>query len=257
MSGNGLQQTLEEECLLEGDGKSLVVHVRRSSGLPSEDCRATLIDISRSGVKLSTDDCLLIGEDVSLTFDVSDTNLASPIPAKVRWSQPVDGKTWRIGCAFAPPLSEDTLASLASDGHLQRRQDPRRPISREAEVRWEGTARSIPVEMVDASTGGFCFRSDQDGQDSGRLALQLDSDSDSPTIVRARVQWKQDADDGCLFGCEFASSGDRATFWTVLKPRIPQQQQPEIEPARQVRSLRLAWLVIALIASFVAMLLLR
>ncbi len=256
MSGNGFQQTLEEECLREGDDKSLVVHVQRSSGLPSDECRADLIDISRSGVKLSTDDCLLIGEDVFLTFDVPNTNLGSSVPAKVCWSQPVDGTTWRIGCAFDPPLSEDTLASLASDGHLQRRQDPRLPITMKAEVRWEGIADSISVEMIDASTGGFCFRSSQDGPDGGRLALHLNSDSDHPVLVRARVQWKQETDDGCLFGCEFASSGDRAAFRTVFRPSTI-LQQPEIDPTPQERRLHPAWMVIAFAASLLGLALLR
>ena len=256
MNGNGLRQTPRAECLHKDDEKTLVVRVRRSSQIPSDDCHATLIDISRGGVKLSTDDCLVIGEDVSLTLEVSDLNLGSSFPANVRWLQPVDDTTWRVGCAFNPPLPEGTLASLASNGHVQRRQYPRDPLSTEAKVRWEGTSHGIPVQMVDVSAGGFCFRSGQDHQDVGRLALQLNSDSDSPALVRARVLWKLDTDDGCLFGCEFASSEDRAAFWSDLESTTS-RQQAGIDAPGQRRDLRLASLVITFLISLLTLLLLR
>jgi hypothetical protein len=228
--------------------------VRRLSGLPSGDIPATIIDLSRSGVRLSTGDCLRIGEDLSLTLEVFDSNPARSFPAKVCWTQLTDAAAWRVGCAFDPPLSDATIAGLASGGHMERRQDDRRPVSLQAKLRWEATSQSIPVQIVDVSTGGFCFRSDRNGQDSRRLALQLDSDADAPLLVRAKVQWKQNTDDGCLYGCEFTASRDRAVFYDHLQSVAPLEQL-KAEAARRARSLRLAVLTIIFIASFLALLL--
>lgn len=254
MSASGLQQTPREKRCAAGDGESLTVRVRRRSGLPSEDTPATIIDISHSGVKLSVKDCLLIGEDVSLILDVADVNSASSFPAKVCWTQPVDDTTWRVGCLFDPPLSDATVTSLASGGHMQRRQDYRKPIHLEAKVRWESTSQIIPIQMVDVSTSGFCFQSDQNGKETPRLALQLDSDADAPLSVRAKVQWKRNTDDGCLYGCEFAAPEDRAAFDTYLRSLAPAERS---EAKQRTRGLRLALLTIIFCGSLLALLLVR
>lgn len=256
MSGNRLQETPREKRCPAGNGESLTVRVRHRSGLPSEDTPATISDISRSGVKLSIKGCLLIGEDLSLTLDVFDSNPPFSFPAKVCWTQPVDDTTWRVGCSFDPPLSDATLSSLASGGHLQRRQDYREPLSLDAKVRWEATSQSIPVQMVDVSAGGFCFRSDQNGKDSPRLVLQLDSDADAPLLLRAKVLWKRNTDDGCLYGCEFATREGRAAFDTHLRSAVSVEQAgTEADPHGQ--SLRLALLTIIFIGSLLALLLVR
>lgn len=256
MSGNETQQAVREKRCQVSSGKTLTVSVRRRSELPSEETSAAIIDISRSGIKLSIDDCLLIGEDLSLTLEVPDSSLAYSFPAKVRWTQPVDDATWRVGCSLDPPLSEETVDSLASRGYLQRRQDQREPVSLDASVRWETTSQSIPVQMLDVSAGGFCFQSDRNGKDSPRLVLQLNSDADAALMVRAKVLWKQDADEGCLYGCEFAATENRAVLDTYLRSMDSvEQARAEANPHR--RGLRLAVLTVIFIGALLALQLVR
>jgi hypothetical protein len=68
-------------------------------------------NLSQGGVGLNAPQALDIGLEVSINFRTHDKEVKT-IPAKIVFCRLEVDQSWRIGCAFLRPISQDTLDSL-------------------------------------------------------------------------------------------------------------------------------------------------
>lgn len=200
------QSTQREPRHWVADGQTTTVMVKRGSGSNSEAFPAKLLDLSRNGVKLSAPSCIRFGEAVSLNLAIQELDLVLNVSAEVCWTRPTEGGAWLIGCSFQPELPQDTLDILAASGQLERRNEPRRPISFQATVRWNSDKIVAPVALIDWSQSGFCMLTAQVGTAGQEVALYLDKlvqPDRTPVSIAAKAQWAFKVADIHLVGCAF------------------------------------------------------
>ncbi len=117
---------------------------------------AQVINVSRSGMLLETNDELHVGE--SLTFDVSDRNHRLTVSGEVRWIRLRDndtGGTYRAGFRFARILSHDARgvwARLVAESG-----ETGLPVGHRPEITSAGSGR-VPLLTILAPEDGTVVR---------------------------------------------------------------------------------------------------
>ncbi len=215
-------------------GKLVKVTVERCSEPDSPETEVELLDISRSGVKLSASINLPINENLRVNLEIPESNVKMSLPAQVSWSRPQEDDQWRFGCQFSPSLAEDTLAELAAGGFLQRREDPREEVEIEATIRWEGTDKSIPMRITDISSGGFCMACFDAAVIGSRFLLEITDPSGHTDQIPARVQWQREGEKGSLTGKSMFFLG--CMFLDHQGYRMLLESLPKDEAARPVEN---------------------
>jgi hypothetical protein len=229
----------------------LAVRVERAAGLPPVEAGVKLVDISREGVKLLASSRLHIHETVTIRIEVPEVRRDFSLPARVCWSHPAKGESWRLGCTFTQDLHEDVLDQLAVLGYIERRKDPRQTVDAEAWAVWELAEQGFPVRIVSLSPGGFCICCPQAGKIGARLLLEFGNGEDRPVRIHGRAVWQATADGYCLMGCALASRGDYELLCSSVKPALdsrpfgrtwnmPSRSKAETGSARSRPALKLA-----------------
>jgi hypothetical protein len=197
-------------------GQSIAVTVERSDDVEPQLIDGELIDVSRSGLKLSMSDAPAVREAVVVRLSVPEIDLDLRIDAKVCWSQPAPRDRWYMGCALNPKLPEQVLTKLAIAGYLQRRQDERHAIDLAVRMRCEGTQTVAPAQLLDYSLGGLRLSSPQSAELGQRLLLELDQGPNCREQVVARTVWELSTKNGHEIGCTFVNKDGFRAFREFL-----------------------------------------
>jgi hypothetical protein len=204
-------------------GRSGTVMIERHQKRGANRVHGRLVDLSRGGVKISVDCCIPFDETVTLTAEFPEIHFEFHVLADVRWSRQGDGDTWLIGCCFKPGLPDETVERLSNEGYLERRCNPRYPISCDAEAQWELSDESVPVRIADFSAEGFCIVSPRVGKTGQQFQLELKDSDGEPVRVAARMCWQSNAEDGYLVGAEFLNRSDSHRLWEIAYQTTPNQ----------------------------------
>jgi len=190
--------------------------------------------MSRGGLKLSVPVELAVHEVVQLQVasEVLQMDLAEP--AQIRWiRKDPDSDGWHVGCQIQTAIDEEILEELAERGLLDRRNSARHSVNAEAMAQWELREDSVPVQLLNLSSEGFCLASDQPTNVGSRLKLTLSDENGQPSHeILARSKWQTEFENGYMIGCElsvedifdlvgyFADSPKHEPIATVTRPQF-------------------------------------
>ena len=213
-----------------------VVTVTRSVEGEDRTLPAELVDISQHGVKMRVPVNLRFEEAVQLQIDVAGTELEYHGVASVRHIRSVDEEHWLVGCAIAPPMSDETFSYLATTAGKERRRFRRLPISAEATVRRQAQTEGTAATIHNLSSGGICFSSDAIYEVGERVQLFVDDPDGKQRVVEARICWQIDGADGSIAGCKFSTSNSYAELCACLteQPALISASKAHTEPTSKL-----------------------
>jgi len=202
------------------DSSEAVVTITRADENDQQSLVAELVDVSQHGVKLRVPVNLRFEEALQLEIDVLGTELEYQGVASVRHIRAAidknDDEHWLVGCAIAPPISDETFSYLATTAGKERRRYRRLPIDAEATVRRQAQAEGTVVTLHNLSSGGICFSSDVQYEVGERVQLTIDDTDGEPRVIEVRICWQVDSPDGSIAGCQFSSSNSYAEICACL-----------------------------------------
>lgn len=201
------------------EGRAIKVTVERSGGMPPQEIDAELVDVSLGGVKLRVPACPGMQEAVVLRMAAPEIELDLSVDAEVCWTRPAPDDAWYLGCVLNPKLPEKLLTDLAVNGYVQRRRDPRMPIDLPATMRGEGSLDSVPVRLLDYSTGGFRLTSPHTATTGQRLLLRFGEGQQTSDLVVAKTMWQARTADGHQIGCTFVNRDGHRVFQDFLQTK--------------------------------------
>ena len=185
------------------DRLALEVVVRRHDDDAPLEAEATLIDVSRQGLKLSLSEPLAFDEVVHLEVHCREPDVDFAVTAEVKWlRRNDDAGAWIIGCSVSNRIPDEFFEEIASYGAYNRRAAPRHDMTKQAVVRWEACQKKIPVGIVNLSPGGFCISSPEYAQVGKGLLLELEGSDGKQIQVTAKSKWQLEFESGYLIGCE-------------------------------------------------------
>ena len=126
------------------DTSQAVVTITRNEEPGSPELSATLVDVSQHGTKLRVPVNLRFEEAVHIKIHVKETELEYHGIASVRHIRAVDDEQWVVGCAIAPPMSDETFSFLATTAGKERRRFRRMNIAAQATVRKQAQTEGTP-----------------------------------------------------------------------------------------------------------------
>jgi hypothetical protein len=199
------------------EGRVIKATVERQGGLPPEEIDAELVDVSMGGVKLLVSKCPAMQEAVVLKMVAPEIELDLSVNAEVCWTRPAPGDAWYLGCTLNPKLPEQLLTDLAVKGYVQRRRDPRIPIDLPASMRSEGSLESVPVRLLDYSTGGLRLAAPHTAATGQRLLFRFGEGPNVSDLIVAKTMWQAQTSDGHQIGCTFVNRDGHRIFQDVVR----------------------------------------
>ncbi len=193
-----------------------VVAITRTDKSNQQPLTAELVDVSQFGVKLRVPTNLRFEESLELHIEVVGTEIEYQGVASVRHIRSLDEGHWVVGCAIAPPLTDEAFAHLATTAGKERRQFRRLPIAAEATVRRQAQAEAAPAKLHNLSSGGICFSSGEQFEIGERVQLTVDGNDGEPRVIETRICWQVDSPEGSIAGCQFSSSNSYAELCACL-----------------------------------------
>ena len=170
-----------------------------------ESMKASLLDLSSRGAKLSVADMVPMECDIRLTLEFADPAMDVTTAARTCWSRPSGNDEWWLGCLFDDDLPESALVELCDAGYIERRRDFREDYLLDGAVSWESSRDWSPATLTDVSPGGFSLIADKPPKPETRLLLWLVSPKSETVRVVGNVCWHHQMDDYFKFGCSFAN----------------------------------------------------
>ncbi|MCA9100027.1 MAG: PilZ domain-containing protein [Planctomycetales bacterium] len=196
---------------LGGSNPARVTILRDKNTRPAV-IHGTLDNSSQGGVRLCLDDCLPRGEHATMRVYFDDGTGGRDgqleLDINVCWSRPTEDGKWSVGCDCETELSDGVLAMFADRGQIERRQAARRPTQIVAMARWELSIEERPIEIIDASLGGFCFRAASMGSTGDRLLVRMTTMQGNEAVIPAELCWSARTDSGHVGGCRFVNETD-------------------------------------------------
>ena len=198
------------------------VTVQRRHDRQPRVIQGRLLDLTVSGAKLSIPEPLPVEESLTLLFRFGETGLNFMVEAQVRWSRPGRESLWWLGCSFSPKMDDEYLACLASEGLLDRREEPRRRIQLSAKARWElADSRQYDVRIDDICSGGVRLTAPQGAEPGQRLLLEATGLEGRRLLIPARCQWQIEGDGEFQLGCSFIEATGFARLSEALAADAP------------------------------------
>ncbi len=218
------------------DTSQINVAIKRTGEGNSEPLPAELLDVSQHGAKLRVPVNLRFEEALQLEIDVLDSEIEYRGIASVRHIRAVDDEHWVVGCAIAPPLSDETFSFLATTAGKERRRFRRMNIAAEALVRRQAQAEGVSAALHNLSSGGFCFSSADHYEVGERVQLSLVDNEDNSRVVEARICWQVDSPDGSIAGCQFTSNESYADLCACLteQPVVASRNRGQAAPTSKL-----------------------
>ena len=184
---------------------NLEVTISRTEQSSQPPLKAELLDVSLHGAKLKVPANLRFEEALQLTINVLDSEFSYLGVASVRHIRSFDEDHWVVGCAIAPPLSDEAFSYLATTAGKERRRYRRFEISADAIVRRQAHPGGTPARLHNLSSGGICFSSTDRYEVGEMVQIVVEDKNRASCIVDARVCWNIDRDDGSIAGCQFTT----------------------------------------------------
>lgn len=215
------------------DGLSVSVE---SENWTAHTLAVELIDISRGGAKIKLAEPLEAQDLLSLRLETTEPKRVIEISGQVCWVTPSSRDEYALGCHFTPELPAVVLEEFAADGFIDRRSEPRRDILLVTTAMWQlGNIRSAPGVMIDFSRGGFCLRSQVEGQVGDRVLVRIESASSESHEIPATIRWQSASPDGYILGCEFQNPREFQIVNEMAGERNKRSPQPQTaRPARKL-----------------------
>jgi len=217
-----------------------VVTITRTQECEPQLLSAELVDVSQYGVKLLVPVSLKFEEVLHLKVEILGADLEYLGVASVRHirfaTDKNSGEHWMVGCAIAPPLSDETFAHLATVAGKERRQFRRLPIAAEASVRRQAQADGAAATLHNLSSGGICFSSEVQYKVGESVQITVEDTDGESHVVEASICWQVDGPDGCIAGCQFSSSNSYATICACLieQPTLVSSNQHAAKPTSKL-----------------------
>ncbi|HJN11142.1 MAG TPA: PilZ domain-containing protein [Pirellulaceae bacterium] len=229
------------------DSGDLRILVRRSSASDSNEVLdARPLDVSVSGMKLSTSGPLVFGETIELHFQSTDLDIDFAIDAEVRWIRQGDGdEAWLFGCAFATQLTNDDVDRFATAGGVDRRQWPRSDTKMQTMVQLACNPSPFCATLLDYSATGLRFTSDDAVEPNQPIRILLDDGHGEVLEIRAVSRWKMSYESGYLVGCEVG--GEHRTVFERWRRGLS-KAKPQDSHGRRVLSVKGCVIVAFLLA---------
>ncbi len=186
------------------DATAVTVAIQRSEqDLPPQTITGVAADVSATGMRLALDAMPPKGAAVSIHFQIPEIGVDLMLEGCVRWVQPKDGESWWVGCSLDSRIPSESLAKMAANDIMDRRQDERLPASCKAKAKWELSSDVTEVEVTNYSMGGCAITAENPVTPaSDRMMLIFESEG-SKTQLPVRVIWSRG---GTRFGCAFLSN---------------------------------------------------
>lgn len=196
---------------------------------------AQVIDLSTSGVRLSTGHALHRGDERRFILEAPSLDIRESCRLVVRWVTPGKRNATLAGCELIEHLSDDTLSRLAAAGQLNRRRDERFPISVQGLLSQElSPQEGVAVRVENLSQGGLRLYTPETVQLGQRLLLLLRSDGQRIVRVLVNPVWQMKVQAGYFVGCSFLqSTGYRSVVDVVGIGTDPRAMTGPPETARQ------------------------
>jgi|GEM_PF-2937974 len=231
------------------DPSEVIVTVTRTEDAEHTSFSAKLIDVSQYGTKLQVPVNFRFEESLQLRIEVIDSELEYHGVASVRHIRSAgkagDEESWIVGCAVAPPLSDETFAYLATAAGKERRQFRRLPIAAKATVRRQMQTEGTTAALHNLSSGGFCFSSSEQYEIGECVQLTITDNDGEPRVIESNICWQVESPDGSIAGCQFASSSSYSELCAFLK-ESPEPKSPRSAGGEPTSKLVLAAAVLAM-----------
>jgi tetratricopeptide (TPR) repeat protein len=218
--------------------QSITAHINRKTADHKEKIDGQLLDLSRSGAKVSASVCLQFAEEITLQISVAQLDLQIDLEAKVCWIRPSDSLQWLIGCSFSPPLSDESISQLANCGIIERRQHTRQPVCIAATAKWQLEEETFPVEIRDYSSGGFCIVGPRSAQVDQGVQIFIPKSDTETYKVSGRVRWQMEQDGTYVVGCTYSGSQDFEQLNEAAGKVLESQQKEELAPPKHLHGRR-------------------
>ncbi|MGI9429226.1 MAG: PilZ domain-containing protein [Bythopirellula sp.] len=207
------------------DTNSAQLTITRTEESDKPVLQAELLDISQHGAKLRVPVNLRFEESLQLQIEVRNSTIGYTGVASVRHIRSLDDERWVVGCAIAPPLSDEAFSFLATTAGKERRRFRRLEISANAIVRRQAQPEGAAATLHNLSSGGFCFSSNELYEVGEMVQISVKDPKGKQRIVEARICWHVDSDDGSIAGCKFTSRNSYADVCACLTEQ-PALSQP-------------------------------
>jgi hypothetical protein len=211
-----------------------VVTITRTGGADDEFFTAKLVDVSQHGAKLRVPVNLQFEESLQLNIEILGTELDYRGVASVRHIRSTESESqeesWVVGCAIAPPFTDETFSYLATTAGKERRRFRRLPIAAEATIRRQAQPDGYQATLHNLSSGGFCCSSEVHYEVGERIQLTIDDTKGKSRVIEARICWQVDGPDGSIVGCQFSSRSSYSEICACLT------EQPIAEPRALLNS---------------------
>lgn len=169
---------------------------------PTEMVDATILDVSRNGLKLQAKTGFEFHERVVLEINRKNGSQIC-VAAQVRWVEPqASGKKWVAGCLIASEFPPDYIDEMAESGMLERRASPRQSIQKDAMGRWEMTQKDCDISIVDVSGSGVAILIDEIDSIGKRIRITFSEGMPEEVRMTAKAVWQKPVDGRFLVGCE-------------------------------------------------------
>jgi hypothetical protein len=214
---------------------AIAIRVERDEG---QRCvPGALLELSRSGVRLRVHEPIRHGERIAVALEANGINLRIETEALVCWTQPAQREGWLLCCAFSKSLEDEVISELAVRSIVNRRTESRREISFPADARSELNAEFSAVQVVNCSPYGFGgLASCHLASPGQRLMLRIPAAAtEVPRLVRAKVTWSRQVDQGYALGGAFLTREDCAQVREMISPNSRQQWLKRLRRHRPTR----------------------
>jgi hypothetical protein len=217
-----------------------VVTITRGQECDPQSLSAELVDVSQYGVKLLVPVSLRFEEALQLKVEGLGADLEYQGIASVRHIRSAtDNKSedqWIVGCAIAPPLTDEAIAHLATAVGKEQRRFRRLPIAAEASVRRQAQADGAAAMLHNLSSGGISFSSEVQYDIGERVQITIKDTDGELHVVEASICWQVDGPDGSIAGCQFSSSDCYAKICACLieQPTLVLSNQHEAKPTSKL-----------------------
>lgn len=199
------------------NSEDLTVTFKRTVDNKVEEYEAELLDVSQHGTKLRVPVNLRFEEALQLDIKVKTNDIHYQGVASVRHIRAEDDEEkWVVGCAVAPPISDEAFSFLATTAGKERRRFRRLSIAAEGTVRKQTETEGSPATLHNLSSGGFCFSSPASFESGESVQLMINDLEGKQRVIGAKICWQLDDQDGTIAGCQFVSRESYADLCACL-----------------------------------------
>lgn len=204
MSQVAAHPRVEPRYEIDGElGVTLIIEPNDHRAAPIE-LKATLLNLSASGAKMSVPMALEQDKSVRVKLVVEKLGLTFNLSARVCWAEVAGAEQCIIGCQLSPNIPAGILQNVSQGGKLNRRDQDRRATAIQVGIGRSGGLRiwsREKAELRNYAAGGVCLETTKTAQLGEVLRVRFaTAEVDGIDVV---VRWVMQQGDRHLMGCEY------------------------------------------------------